>query len=238
MTAVVISQPMLFPWVGLFEQIRLADIYVHYDDVQYSKGGFTNRVQIWNGTGVSWMTVPVLNSRLGLNIDEVEIDTTKNWKRKHIELLRQSYSKAPYQADMLEIVERVYGEEHKSIADLSMASIEAVCSYFGLADTKSFQSSSQLNIQGSSSRRVFDIVKYMGGTRYITGHGASHYLDHDMFEKASIDVEYMNYEKREYPQLGEQFTPYISILDLVANCGPRGATNICSETISWKEFRK
>ena len=46
MTVVVISQPMLFPWVGMFEQIRLADVYVHYTDVQFSKGSFVNRVQI------------------------------------------------------------------------------------------------------------------------------------------------------------------------------------------------
>ena len=46
MTTVVISQPMFFPWVGMFEQIALADVYVHYDDVQFSKGSFTNRVQL------------------------------------------------------------------------------------------------------------------------------------------------------------------------------------------------
>ena len=46
MTTVVISQPMLFPWVGMFEQVALADVFVHYDDVQFSKGSFTNRVQL------------------------------------------------------------------------------------------------------------------------------------------------------------------------------------------------
>ena len=57
-TRVVISQPMLFPWVGLFEQIRAADVYVHYDDVQFSKGSFTNRVQIKTARGPRWLTVP------------------------------------------------------------------------------------------------------------------------------------------------------------------------------------
>ena len=41
---VVITQPMLFPWVGLLEQIMLADVLVNYADVQFSKGSFTNRV--------------------------------------------------------------------------------------------------------------------------------------------------------------------------------------------------
>jgi hypothetical protein len=39
---VVISQPMFFPWVGMLEQLKLADTYVHYDDVQFEKGSFSN----------------------------------------------------------------------------------------------------------------------------------------------------------------------------------------------------
>ena len=56
MTRVVISQSMLFPWVGLLEQMRLADVFVHYDDVQFSKGSFVNRVQVKTPDGVRWMT--------------------------------------------------------------------------------------------------------------------------------------------------------------------------------------
>ena len=29
---VVISQPMFLPWIGLFEQVKVADHFVHYDD--------------------------------------------------------------------------------------------------------------------------------------------------------------------------------------------------------------
>ena len=31
---VVISQPMLFPWVGMLEQIMLADVFVHYTAIE------------------------------------------------------------------------------------------------------------------------------------------------------------------------------------------------------------
>ena len=43
---VVISQSMFFPWVDFLEQLKLADLNVFYDDVQFSKGSFTNRVRI------------------------------------------------------------------------------------------------------------------------------------------------------------------------------------------------
>ena len=238
MTSVVISQPMLFPWVGMFEQIRLADSYVHYDDVQFSKGSFVNRVQIWNGNTICWMTVPIKHSKLARSIKDVEIDYKRNWQRKHLALLQQSYAKSTHRNDMLEIVECVYSKNTKTVCELSITSIEEICRYFDIADPALFKRSSELGISGTATQRVFDIVKTLAGTRYITGHGAKNYLDHDLFEKHSIDVEYMDYQRKPYPQLGNQFTPFISILDLVANCGKEGNNSICSGTVNWKSFVK
>ena len=34
------------PWSGLFNQIAMSDLFIHYDDVQFSKGSFVNRVQL------------------------------------------------------------------------------------------------------------------------------------------------------------------------------------------------
>ena len=49
----VVSQPMFLPWVGLFEQVRLADVFIHYDDVQLPQGGnFMSRVQLKTASGV------------------------------------------------------------------------------------------------------------------------------------------------------------------------------------------
>jgi WbqC-like protein len=38
MTAVVILQPQFFPWIGYFEQVHRADIFVHFADVQLPQG--------------------------------------------------------------------------------------------------------------------------------------------------------------------------------------------------------
>ena len=80
---VVISQSMLFPWVGLLEQVRLADAFVHYDDVQFSKGSFVNRVQLKTPQGVRWMTVPLHDLHLGQRIDEVRIAPAGEWRARH-----------------------------------------------------------------------------------------------------------------------------------------------------------
>lgn len=236
MTVLVISQPMLFPWVGMFEQIRLADIFVYYVDVQFSKGSFVNRVQIKTSSGIKWLTVPLLGVRLGQKIKEVEVNYQKDWRHRHFEFLRQTYKAAPYKHDVMDLVSTVYAEKHPTIDALSRKSMDVVIDYFGLNhDLQSYLSSS-LNLKGKSSQRVLDVVKHFQADEYVTGHGASNYLDHEIFEQNGVKVAYMNYLKKAYLQDFGEFTPYVSILDLIAHCGVEGVNNICSNAIYWKDF--
>lgn len=232
---VVISQPMFFPWVGLFEQIRLADVSVHYDDVQFSKGSFVNRVEIKTPDGFRWLTVPLRGLKLGQLIKDVTIDESQNWRNRHLAFLKQVYSKAPFVTDMLAIVERVYGRP-AGLCDLIISSMYEVCEYFDLAPNTQFLISSQLGIGGRGGRRVLDIVKFVGGSVYVTGHGASNYLDHELFEANGVRVEYMNYQRKPYPQLYGEFNPHVSVLDLIANVGKAGKDVICSGTIYWRDL--
>lgn len=232
---IVISQPMYFPWVGLLEQIRLADLFIHYDDVQYARG-FFNRVQIKRENGVSWLTVPLRDLHQGQLINEVSIDERVDWRTRHRELLKHAYSATPYIDEMLNIVDKVFSEKVNSLGDLSRASVSCLSDYFGLMNGRRFICSSDLEIGGKGSERLRDICVRFHATTYITGHGALNYLNHEIFERCNIRVEYMNYKKMEYPQMHGAFTPFLTGLDLVANCGKEGVKFICSDAKYWKEF--
>ncbi len=238
MTTVVISQPMFFPWIGLFEQIRLADIYVHYTDVPFSKGSFTNRVQVRTSSGTGWLTVPLERSKLGTEILETRINHREAWQRKHLATLKQSYARGEFSADMIALVESVYGHRDETIAGLAIRGMDAVCAYYGLQQGRKFVRSPELEIGGSGSPRVLEIVKRLEGTVYVTGHGARDYLDHEAFERCGIEVRYMDYRKSPYSQIHGEFTPYVTVLDLIANLGPAGREFISSGTTHWRDFVK
>jgi hypothetical protein len=232
---VVISQSMYFPWVGLLEQLRLADVFVHYNDVQFTRG-FYNRVQIKTSAGTTWLSVPTKDRHQGQKIDEVRIDDGQQWRRQHRELLHRAYAGAPFVAEMLALVDVVFDHPADTIADISLASMMSLADYFHLCGDRLFLDSRSLNIVGASSQRLLDITRKVGGDAYITGHGAKNYLDHQLFANSGIEVRYMNYLRMPYRQLHGMFTPYVSALDLVANCGVEGARYIRSETVSWQEF--
>lgn len=220
------------------EQLKLADVFVHYDDVQFSKGSFVNRVQLKLPDNIKWMTVPLAKVHLGQRINEVQPKGGSDWKRQHFDLMKRSFADAPYAEDALKIVEKVYSQEYKDIGMLARASMIELTKYFGIATDTRFVDIISMNIPGASSERVLDTVKALQGNVYITGHGAARYLNHALFEYEGVDVHYMDYQLKPYPQPYGEFTPYVSSLDLVANCGRNGVEFICSSTLPWRKFIK
>lgn len=233
---VVISQSMYFPWVGMLEQIRLADVFIHYDDVQFSKGSFSNRIQVKMPGGVAWMTAPLHNHQLGQTIDQVRLQPKRDWRDRHRAMLAQSLDGAPHAADALALAKPILDGEHETVADLARESMLALGRYFGLDRATRFADSRELGIGGAGSERVLALVKAVGGTDYVTGHGARNYLDHERFEAEGVSVSYMAYQRAPYRQLHGAFTPHVTALDLVANCGRDGVAAIASQTRNWKDF--
>lgn len=233
MTAVVITQPMLFPWPGFFEQLMLADTYIYLDDAQFSKGSFTNRIQLRRGGDRCWMTIPLAGKGSFRRISELSA-AGEDWKASHRALLRQSLISAPYLDDALSILDSVYSRD--SLLDLLIASIEEPARYMGIGARRRIGKASETGIEGTSWRRVLDLVLHARADRYLTGHGAASYLDHAAFADAGIEVEYMAYSRTRWPQPGGPFTPYVSVLDLIARTGPEAQRHLVPATIPWRAF--
>lgn len=235
MTTVVITQPMLFPWPGFFEQLMLADRYIYLDDAQFSKGSFTNRIQLRNGADRCWMTIPLAGKGSFQEIFALQA-AGDAWKARHRALLRQSLMGAPFLEDALAILDSVYSRS--TLVELLVASIEEPACYMGIGAGRSISRSSALGIPGASWHRVLDIVLQAGGTCYLTGHGAANYLDHRAFSDAGVGVAYMSYSRTRWPQPGGSFTPYVSVLDLIARTGPEAKSYLRPATIAWQDFLK
>ncbi len=236
-TNIVVSQPMFLPWIGMFEQLNLSDIFVHYDDVQFPQGrSFINRVQIKTKDGIKWLTVPIDKKNSGRLINETLISYKEDWQDKHLNIIRQSFSKTKFKKDIFDLVEEVYSKQFQTISELNIYSFELLASYLGFK--KRFLHSSLLHTNTKSSQKLVDIVKSLNGNKYITGLGALNYIDYELFEKENISLEYMDYSISTYEQMFGDFTPYVTILDLIANEGQNGKKYINSKSIYWKEFKK
>ncbi len=121
LTTVVISQPMYFPWPGFFELVACADVYVHLADAQFSKGSFTNRVQIKKPGGFTWMTVP-LAGKGSFQVIEALQPADPSYYDRHRKLLLQLLRGAPYLDMALDLFDAATARA--TLVEVLMASIE------------------------------------------------------------------------------------------------------------------
>ncbi len=229
---IVISQSMYFPWIGMLEQLKIADVFVYYDDVNFSRG-FLNRVQIKTKDGSAWLTVPIKKWHRGDNIDVIQVNREINWEKNHLTQFEEAYKHALYKNDALDLMEELFRYEFNFLHELTRKSTFLLSKYFDIIGETQFVDSAKMGIGGSSSERLFKICKTLKASKYITGHGAYNYLDHTLFSEGGIQVNYMNYTMKEYPQSHGEFTPYVSALDLVAHCGKSGAEYILPQFNQW-----
>ena len=144
---VAILQPGYLPWLGFFDQMQKADVFVYLDDVQFDKHGWRNRNRIKNSSGqASWLTVPIRHRGKGKPlVNEVEIDGQSRWARKHIETLRQSYAAAPYFKPYLGELTEILSKDWKQLIDLNWEITQLLMSWLNIETPIVWASSMDVN---------------------------------------------------------------------------------------------
>ena len=218
---VVILQPSYIPWRGYFDQIRRADLFIFYDDVQYDKHGWRNRNQIKTAQGKQWLTIPVHSAGVtqGIPIKDVKIDQGKPWAKNHLKALTISYNKAPCFKKYLPLLESFYDRRDEFIADFTIETTMALTRELGNNHTRFMRSSELDGIDGQKTDRLIQILKRVGATHYISGPSAQDYIEAEKFAAANITLEYIQYDYPEYPQLYSPYDPFVSVLDLLFMVG-------------------
>ncbi len=223
---VVILQPSYIPWRGYFDQIRRADLFVFYDDVQYDKHGWRNRNQIKTAHGKQWLTIPVHSGGVtqGRSIKDVQIDWHRPWSEHHMRALTSSYNRAPYFKRYQPLLESFYARHDECIADFTIETTVTLSRELGLQKTRFLRSSELRGIEGEKTDRLIQILQRVGATHYISGPSARDYIEPEKFSHAGISLEFMDYHYREYPQLYPPYDPFVSILDLLFMTGDQAGS--------------
>tara|TARA_B100001564_G_scaffold327720_1_gene310906 strand:- start:162 stop:800 length:639 start_codon:yes stop_codon:yes gene_type:complete len=169
---VAIHQPEHFPYMGFFQKMEYADVFVIIDDVQYSKGNWQNRNRFLNKNNTDeFFTIQVEKNAYKKLINEVEV-VDNNWKHKVVKKLEYNFG-----IDFTDLY------SNKKLIDINMKSIEWARERLGIK-TPMFLSS-DLNINTKSTQRLVDIVRRFG-TEYISGEGGKLYLDESLFTDVKL----------------------------------------------------
>ncbi|MDD5509200.1 MAG: WbqC family protein [Dehalococcoidales bacterium] len=212
----VVLQPTYLPWMGYFGMVDAADIFVFYNDVQFSPQSWQQRNRIKTSQGWIWLSVPVVR-QFGSKINGTRINNSTDWNKKHWESIKQSYTKAPFFEQWAPIFKEVYDNEWEYLADLNVTLIQKIAKALGL-ETK-FAVSSDLEIGGVKTERLVNTLQKIGADEYVSGPGAKDYIDVDSLREKGIKLYWYEYQHPVYPQIRGEFVPYLSVIDLLFNTG-------------------
>ena len=216
---VAVIQSNYIPWKGYFDIIHDVDVFIFYDDLQYTKNDWRNRNQIKSSHGLQWLTIPV-GQRSDRLICDVQI-ADSGWQKKHWEKLRHSYARAPFFSRYAPFLEDIYLDAHwDNLSVLNQSLITRIAGECLGIPTR-FRDSREFSPEGRKLDRLVDLLRKAGATHYISGPSARAYIEPEQFERAGIGLEFKDYGSYpEYEQLHPPFTHAVSVLDLLFHAGP------------------
>ncbi|MEO0371349.1 MAG: WbqC family protein [Pseudomonadota bacterium] len=219
MTRVAIVQSNYIPWKGYFDLIAYADVFVLYDDMQFTRRDWRNRNKIKTAQGTQWLTVPVsVKGKYHQSINDTEL-MGSDWAEKHWKSLELNYARAPHfeaVADWLKPLYLENADTHLSV--LNQRFLTEICTRLGIT-TRIDRSDAYTLIEGKTER-LADLCAQAGGTTYISGPAAKDYIDPEVFTGYGLSLEWFSYnDYPQYPQLWGDFEHGVTILDLLFNCG-------------------
>jgi hypothetical protein len=215
----LITQSNYIPWKGYFDAIAQADVFVVYDDVQYTRRDWRNRNRIKTQHGLHWLSIPIeVKGKFNQRISETKI-ASANWHDEHWRTIRSCYIKAAKFKEVEAVLTELYaGANATYLTEVNLHFIRGICKYLGI-NTEIVMSSDFALTEGKTQRLV-DICSAIGATHYITGPAAKEYLEESRFNEAGISVGYLDYSGyREYSQPYPPFEHGVSIIDVICANG-------------------
>jgi hypothetical protein len=214
---VAVHQPQYLPWLGYFDKIDRADVFVLLDTVQYKKNEWQNRNRIKTADGWQWLTVPV-TYKFPQRINEVVINNRDRWQHQHRQAILSNYRKAPCWERLVPFLEEILTPTWEYLAPLNIFVVRRLAVILGIA-TPLYVASELPVFPEDPDERLIAIVKHFGADTYLAGSGGRDYMDLDRYAQSGIEVLFQEYHHPVYEQQFGAFEPFMSVLDLLFNHG-------------------
>lgn len=213
-------QSNYLPWKGYFDMIARADLFIFYDDVQYTRHDWRNRNHIKTHEGLKWLTVPC-HGHSDMRICDIQISGNR-WQQKHWQTIVYTYKKAPYFEFYREWLKSVFlGRQWDNLSELNQYTTRYITKNI-LGISTQFDDSRNYPLTGKKLERTLSLADHIENLdELILGPAAQNYIDPAEFEKRNIKLTFMDYSGYPaYTQLHKPFVHEVSILDLIFNMGP------------------
>ena len=226
----VIHQPDFAPYLGFFDRLKKASLFIVLDHVQFvqSSRSWTHRDKFLTPNGPKWLTIGIQKTSRHSPINTICMSEVSCWREKHLAFLYENYKNADRFREAFPIIEELYGLRTSSLVDFNLNIIKAMCGLLEI-NTPVIMSSS-LEPVGAKTDLIIDLLLKTASRSYLSGVGAKAYTQEELFARNNIQLEWQNFDHPTYAQTQSGFEPYLSCFDALLNCGIDGFRKLFSDT--------
>mgnify|MGYP003393245606 FL=1 len=210
-----IMQPYFFPYIGYWQLINAVDKYVIYDDVNYIKGGWINRNRILINDKPSFINLKMNGSSPNKLIKEIHVSNDNRWKNKLLKSIELSYRKAPFFEMSFPIIEEIINHDEVNLSLYLENLIKRIAEYLEMNTEFVLSSNIEKDNSLKGQDKVIEICKSLGAKEYYNAIGGVELYSAENFNSYGIELRFLRTEYIEYKQFKNDFSPYLSIIDVM-----------------------
>jgi len=223
-----IMQPYFLPYIGYFQLIASVDQFIVYDNIKYTKKGWINRNRmLQNGKDVMF-SLPLKSDSDYLDVCQRELSAEFS-RDKLLNHFRGAYRRAPYFDQTFPLIEEIVRFDDANLFEFLRHSIVKTCAHLGI--TTDIRNSSNIAIDHTlkNQEKVLALCEAVSANTYVNAIGGMDLYSKKAFREKGIDLKFIQSKPFEYPQYGDAFVPWLSIIDVMM-FNPLDALRTCITT--------
>ncbi len=209
-------QPYFLPYIGYFQLINAVDTFVIYDNIEYTKKGWINRNRILVNGKDQYVTLTLKKDSDYLHINQrVLADSFEHDNQKLLRKIKECYCKAPNFQQVYALTEEIFSFNGSNLFEFVFNTIKVICDYLEIKTEFIVSSSININHNLKSEEKVLAISKSLNASDYINPIGGEQLYSKDVFARSAINLSFLETNHIPYAQFGNDFVPFLSILDVL-----------------------
>ena len=214
MKKLAIMQPYFLPYIGYFQLMAAVDLFIVYDNIKYTKKGWVNRNRmLQNGKDVMF-SLPVQKDSDALDV--VQRDLAVDFNRdKLLNVWKGAYARAPYFARTFALLERIVRYPERNLFGFIHHTIMQTSAHLGIETEIRISSDIPIDHGLKSEDKVLALCQTVGADVYINPFGGVDLYSKAAFQQQGIELKFIRSDEYVYPQWGEPFIPWLSIVDVL-----------------------
>lgn len=210
-----VMQPYFLPYIGYFQLMAAADVFVLLDDVAFINRGWINRNRLLLDGAPKRFTLPLSGASQNRRICDLALADEPRWRERLLATVDHAYRRAPQYRPVRALLERVLMSGTQRLDELLLASLREVAGLLGLETEIRPSSRVYGNEALKGQARILDICRLEGATHYLNPPGGSALYDAEAFAAAGLQLRFVQPQPISYAQFGASHVPWLSMLDVL-----------------------